>query len=152
MVVAESVGAETRPVPVRVIVCGELITSSGIVTEAVNGPWAVGVKCPWMVQLVPAATVVPQLLAKTKEEAFAPVTTIGEMGSDTALLFVRVTDWETLATPTATSPNERLVAESVGAGANPFPLRVIVCGELDASSVMVTVAVSPPSALGVKVP
>jgi len=88
----------------------------------------------------------------TKEEASNPVTAMFEMVSGTAPLFVNVTDCEALCTPTAILPNVRLVADRVGAGANPVPLSAMVCGEPLASSVMVTVAVNGPSALGFKVP
>ena len=44
-----------------------------------------------MVQLAPAATLVPHVLAKTKEEAFAPVRAMLEMVRGSALVLVRVT-------------------------------------------------------------
>jgi len=44
--VAESVGAVSWPVPLRAMVCGELLALSVMVTAAVSGPCASGVKCP----------------------------------------------------------------------------------------------------------
>jgi len=53
------------PVPLRVIVCGEPVALSVIVMVAGSEPDVVGAKCPWMMQLAPAARLAPQLLAKT---------------------------------------------------------------------------------------
>lgn len=89
---AESVGGGMYPVPVSAMLCGELTALSVIVTEAVSAPSAAGVKWPWMVQLPPAATLVPQVLAITNEDASAPVTAMLEMASGKALVLVKVTD------------------------------------------------------------
>jgi len=61
--VGESVttGAPT-PVPVRVTVCGDPVELSLITRMPVTTPTAVGANVTEIVQLAPAATLVPQLL------------------------------------------------------------------------------------------
>ena len=55
----------STPVPLNAILCGELVSLSVTVTVAVIAPVAVGAKCPWMLQLDPAARLDPQLLPNT---------------------------------------------------------------------------------------
>ena len=50
------------PVPVRFTVCGLLVALSVMVTEAERDPGTVGVKVTLIVQLLPAATGLPQVL------------------------------------------------------------------------------------------
>ena len=150
--VAESVGELTKPVPESAIVCGEPVASSVMVIEAVSGPSAVGTKRARIEQLAPAARDVPQVFEVRKEEAFAPVIVMLEMAIGAVLVFVNVTDCRLLVAPTARSPKDRLVADSVGAGTYPVPLSAMVCGELLASSTMVTVAANAPVDTGVKIP
>jgi hypothetical protein len=50
------------PVPVRLTVCGLPVALSVMVTEATRDPGTVGVKVTLIVQLLPAATGVPQVL------------------------------------------------------------------------------------------
>lgn len=102
--------------------------------------------------MAPPARLVPQELAKTKEEAPGPVTVKLEMAMGAVLVLVIVTDCELLVAPTARLPKDRLVADSVGAGIKPLPVSAIDCGELLASSTIVTVAVKAPVAAGVRVP
>ena len=53
------------PVPVRAMDCGEPLAESVMVMAADMAPFAVGAKCPWMLQFAPAARLVPQLLPNT---------------------------------------------------------------------------------------
>ena len=117
-------------------------------------PEVVGAKCPWMVQFDPGARVEPQLLTKTYDEAFTPVTVMLPMFSVALPVLVRVTDCDALLVPTFWLPNERLVAEraTAGARATPVPLRAMLCGESLALSVMVMAAVIAPPVIGVKWP
>ena len=69
-------------------------------TAAFNAPAVVGAKWPWIVQLAPAATLDPQLFAKTNEEAFAPVTAMLVIDKAAVPVLVIVTDWEPLDVPT----------------------------------------------------
>jgi len=109
-------------VPLRVIDCGELAALSVMVMAAVSAPVVAGVKWPWMVQFAPDATLVPQLLANTNEEAPAPVTVMLVMARGPVPVFVSVTDCDALVAPGLTEPKERLVAERVTVGTSPCPV------------------------------
>jgi len=63
-----------------------------MVTAAFNAPADVGAKWPWMVQLAPAARLVPQLLANTHDDAFVPVTAMLVIGNAALPTLVMVTD------------------------------------------------------------
>jgi len=106
-----------RPVPDSAMLCGEPLALSVMVTAAVSAPVVAGVKWPWMAQFAPAATLVPQLFANTKEEASAPVTAMLVMVKGPVPVLVSVTDCDALVAPGLIEPNERLVAERVTAGA-----------------------------------
>ena len=121
-------------------------------TAAFIGPVAVGAKCPWIVQLAPAARLAPQLLAKTNDDASAPVTVILLMVSVVPPTLVIVTDCEPLAVPTVVGASDKLVAEKVIAGVTPVPLNAIVCGEVASLSVMVILAPIGPVPVGAKCP
>jgi len=152
--VVESVTGKACPVPVplNAMDCGELVALSVMVMAAVKAPVAVGAKCPWIVQLAPTATLVPQLLAKTNDDALAPVTAMLVTDNAAVPELVSVTDWEPLDEPTFTEPKERLVADSVTGGSTPVPLNEILCGEPAALSVIVIAAASGPPAAGAKCP
>jgi len=150
--VADRVTGGTTPVPLSAILCGELAALSVMVMDAVSEPPAAGAKCPWMLQFAPAARLVPQLLAKSNDEASAPVTVMLVMVSAAVPLLVTVTDWEALIAPTFTDPKARLVADKLTGGSAPVPLRVILCGEPGALSVMVMDAFNAPPVVGAKWP
>jgi len=107
-----------------------------------------------MVQLAAIARLVPQVLAKTKEDASAPVRAMLEINRAAVPVLVMVTDCDALAEPTFTAPNERLVAERVtgAVGATPVPLSAMLCGDVVALSVMVIAAFKAPAAVGAKWP
>lgn len=70
------------------------------------------------------------------------------------LVFVTITSCEGLAEPTAQLPNTRLVVESETDAADeaiPVPLKLIVCGELEAVSIKLMVALCVPVATGLKI-
>lgn len=92
-----------------------------MVTAACNAPADIGPKWPWIVQFAPAARLVPQLLAKTNDEAFVPVTAMLLIGNAAPLVFVIVTVCELLIAPTEVDGNVRLVADSVNGSATPVP-------------------------------
>lgn len=75
-----------------------------MLTAAVIAPVAAGVKCPWIVQLAPAARLDPQLERNTNEAAFVPVTPMLVILKDTLPVLVSVTDCEALVVPTACEP------------------------------------------------
>ena len=84
------------PVPLREMLCGEPLALSVMVTAALSAPVVVGVKWPWMVQLAPPATLVPQLFANTNEEASVPVTAMLVMSKGAVPVLVSVTDCDAL--------------------------------------------------------
>lgn len=98
---AESVTGGSTPVPLKAILSAEPEPTQVMVTAAVNAPVVVGAKWPWMVQLAPAAKLDPQLLAKTYEEAFAPVTAMPVIDKAVVPVLVIVTAWDMLEDPTA---------------------------------------------------
>lgn len=116
------------PVPFSAIDCGELLALSVMVMVADSAPVSVGVKCPWMVQLAPAARVEPQVSANRNDEAFGPVTVMPMIGTDDAPLLVRVTDCDALAVPTCWVPYERLVADREKVEAGGLRARVTISG------------------------
>jgi hypothetical protein len=106
---------------------GESPALSVTVIAALNTPSAVGVKCPCMVQLAPAARLVPQLFKKKNEEAFAPVTVMLDMASVTPPVLVMVTCCDALVVPSAWFENERLEFEKVTVGGvPPVPLSAML--------------------------
>jgi hypothetical protein len=145
--------AAATPVPLSAIDCGDPAALSVMVMAAVNAPEAKGPKWPWMVQFAPAASVVPQLFAKTNEDAFAPVRAMLVMDSVASPELVRVSVADPLVLPTFTLPNESFEADRDTNGtATPVPLSAIDCGDPAALSVMVMAAVSAPEAKGPKCP
>ena len=100
----------------------------------------------------PAAKLVPQLFANTKEVELLPVIAMPVIvtAADPELVITTVCD--PLDEPTFTDPKERLVAENVTGGFSPVPLSAMVCGDPLAVSEMVTVAVAAPVAVGAKCP
>ena len=107
-----------------------------------------------MEQFAPTARLVPQLLAKTNEEALAPVTVILVIDRTAAPVLVIVTNCEALEVPTIVPANVRLVGDRVtGPGAaTPGPLNAMLCGEVLPLSVIVIAAVSAPVFVGAKCP
>src|SRR5882762_441666 len=148
-----TVGEGAEPVPLRLIVCGLAGALSVMLIEAVRLPAAPGVKVTLMVQLAPAATELPQLSVSAKSPVLVPVMAMLETFSAPAPLLVRVTVCAVAATPTLVVLNVKLAGlkPTVGEGAEPVPLRLIVCGLAGALSVMLIEAVRLPAAPGVKV-
>jgi len=69
----KEIAGTPTPVPERATVCGEPEPLSATLTEAVRDPVAVGLKATLIVQLLPTATVVPQLLVWLKSPGLPPV-------------------------------------------------------------------------------
>ena len=61
------------PVPIKLAVCGLLLALSVTVKVPLRVPVAVGVNVTLIVQLAPAATLVPQLLVCAKSPLLVPV-------------------------------------------------------------------------------
>jgi hypothetical protein len=124
------------PLPASDTVWGLPVALSAMLSEPVRLPVVVGLKVTLMPQLDPGAREEPQLLVWVK----SPVMVTPVMANAAEPLFVSVTVWEALATPTVSSGNCRLFEESVTAGAcaTPVPVRAICCGLPAALSVMVS--------------
>ena len=106
-----------------------------------------------MVQLAPAARLLPQEFANANEDASAPVTAMLVIDSGDPPVLVNVTDCDGLVVSTTWFPNERLVEVSNTAGAvTPVPLSEMLCGDPPALSVMITAAENGPVVAGVKCP
>jgi len=77
--VGERLTAGAVPVPVRLAVWGLPLALSVRVMAALRVPVAAGVKVTLIVQLVPAATLDPQLLVCAKSPGLVPVSAMLEM-------------------------------------------------------------------------
>ena len=71
--VAERLTTVAVPVPDRLTACGLPLALSVMLTEAVRLPLAAGVNVTLIVQLLPAATELPQVLVCAKSLALVPV-------------------------------------------------------------------------------
>src|SRR5437879_590249 len=142
-------GPVSMALPVRLTICGLSAALSVIVTIPVRRPGIVGVKMTLIVQLAPAARLLPQLLVEKFKLAAMP--SIGRIR--VALpLFVSVTGIGRLLVPTVWLPvNVRLGGASVTTGAAPVPVRVIVRGLPLPLSVIMIAPVLVPRAVGLKV-
>jgi hypothetical protein len=130
-----------------------LAALSVIVTDAEREPVAEGLNVTLIVQIEPAATPLPQVSVCVKSPLFAPVTAMDVIERGALPPFVRVIAWAALEVPTTWLLNVSEVGDSVAdvVPAAPVPVRLTVCGELAALSVMVTEALRVPDAAGVKV-
>src|SRR3989454_2839205 len=141
-------GPVSTALPVRLIFCGLSAALSVMLIVPVKRPGIVGVKVTLMVQLAPAARLLPQLLVWKKFK----LATMPAMVRVALPLFISVTAIGRLLVPTVWLPvSERLGGIRVTTGAAPVPARVIVRGLPLPLSVMVTVPVLVPRAVGVKV-
>jgi hypothetical protein len=95
---------------------------------------------------------VAQLLAKSYEDASAPVTLMLVIDSGSLPELIKVTDWDAVAIPTASEPNAKLAVDRDTAGPSPVPPSAIDCGELPALSTMVMAAERAPPVVGPKCP
>ena len=95
------------PIPETEIVCGLLPALSVIVTEPKRLPDAVGVNVTLMVQLVPAATLVGQLLSCAK----SPVGDTLVMTKAALPVLVKVTDCAALVVPMDWPPKVNVLVE-----------------------------------------
>lgn len=141
---------KSAPVPVRLTACGLPLALSVMVSDAARLPLAEGVKVTLMVQLAPAATLAPQVFVWAKSPLLAPVmaTPVTVSVAFPELLSVMVC--AVLVLLSSWAAKVRLVGERDAAGPVPVPERLTLCGLPEASSVMVSVPVSAPPSVGVK--
>jgi len=86
-------------------------------TAAVRGPVAVGLNVTLIVQLLPAATELPQVFVWVKSPGLVPVTAMLVMLSVPVPVLVSVTDFVEPLFPTFTLPQFKLVVDKLTAGA-----------------------------------
>lgn len=104
------------PVPLKLMVCGLLPALSLTVSEALRDPAAEGVNLTVIVQLLPAATLPPQLLVCAKSPAFVPLMARLEIFSEPLPVLERITDCGALVEPTFCCPNTTLAEERLMLG------------------------------------
>lgn len=121
------------PVPVSEAVCGEPVALSATLSVAVSVPVVVGVKVRTMLQLLVAASVVPQVVVSLKDVALVPVSEIAMPVSVALPGFesVMVCVAEEVATVVDAKVSEvgESTASGVGVGDAPAPVSVAVCVE-----------------------
>ena len=144
--------AGASPVPLRVTFCGDPAALSAMLSAAAREPKAVGLKVTVMAQLPFAATLAPHLLVCENEVALVPEMLIAVLLNVSGALPVLVNVTVCVAVePTAVFAKFRLVAGRLTAAPVPTPLSETVCGEPEALSAMLSVAVSAPMEAGLKV-
>ena len=119
---------------------------------AVRWPGAMGLKRRAMMQLEFTPTEAEQLLVKLKSGGLGPLREMEEIMSGALPELVTVRACDGLDVPCVVVGKEGTAGEKVaaGAGAMPVPLRTRVCGEAGALSATWRLAVSVPTAAGVK--
>jgi len=140
---AERLAVGATPVPVTEKDCGDPVALSVTTTDELRLPVVAGVKVTKMLQVVFAATEVPQVLVCANAEGVPPLSAMLEIASAALPLLVIATDCDAEVVPTLVAVNVSPPGEkaSVGVGtAVPVPLRVTVCGEPATLSETVTVA------------
>jgi hypothetical protein len=140
------------PVPLRAAVWGEPAALSVTVTEADRAPAACGVNVTEIMQLAPAATLVPQVFVWLKSAILVPVIATLVIDKAPEPAFESVIACAALAVLTFWFPKERLTGvNETCATPTPVPLRVAAWGDPVALSVTVTDADRAPAACGVNV-
>ena len=114
-------------------------------------PELIGVNVTLIVQLVPSASELPQLLVCEKSPGFVPPTAMLVMVKVALPVLLSVTTFAELLVPSTWLGNTRLTGESDTAGAMPVPVSGTVCGLPPALSATLTLAVRVPLAVGVNV-
>ena len=135
------------PVPAKVT--GDTATLLLLLSDSdpARLPVAAGVKVILMIQLLFAASVPPQLLVWPK----SPVAVIPDIVRGPSPLFVRVTGWALLLTPTNWLLKVRLAGDQAAVGVVPFPERVADGAALVKSPETLRDPLRVPCTVGVKV-
>src|SRR5579864_3428107 len=121
-----------------------------MVNTALRPPVAFGVNVTLIVHFARLARLVPQVLDCAKSPGLVPVKLIVPIERAVDKLLVTVTFFAALVVPTVTVPNESVSGVTL-TGSFPVPVSAIVCGLFTALSVMFTVPVCLPGAVGEKV-
>lgn len=142
------------PVPLRLTDCWLLLMPlllSVMTRLAVRLPERVGAKVTLIVQLLPAASELPQELVSAKSPGSVPEKVTLLMLRAEFPVLLSVTVWAALVVPMAVELKVRLVGETLASGALPVPVRLTVCELGVALSVMLNVALKVPEAVGANV-
>lgn len=140
-------GPVAMAVPVRLIRFGLLGALLVMVMLPVRIPTAVGVNVTLIVQLAPAAKLLPQLFDETK----SPLAVMLVSTRVVVPVFVAATVCGRLVVPTVWLAKFRLLVDRDSPGVTPVPLSPIVRGLPAPLSVIVTEPERAPAAVGVKV-
>jgi len=145
------------PVPLKLTVCVlpvTLLLLSVMVKEAVRLPVAVGLNVTLNVQLLLAASELPQVLVCPKSPELVPVNPMLAIDRAVLPVLLNVTVWAALVVSTGWLLKVRLEGETPARGALPVPVRLtvwVLALILLELSVMVRVAVRLPVAVGANV-
>lgn len=148
--VAVTTTVRAFPVPLRLTICGEVDPLSVTEIDPARVPVACGINVTEIVQVAgEGPSVVPHVFVCAK----SPLTSAIEIGVDAVPVFFTVTVFAALVVPTVCAANVSLVGETVTTTvpALPVPVRLTVCGELLALSVIKIEPVSVPADSGVNV-
>lgn len=137
------------PVPPRATICGLPTPLSLMERVALRAPVAVGLKTTLKVQLAPPATDDPQVLVCEKSFGFVPMMVTLVIVSAVVPTLVRVTVFAALLCPTPVDGKFSTVGDRNTVV--PVPVKGTVCGLPPPVSLMETVALRVPLAVGVKV-
>ena len=139
-------------VPFKLTVCGEFEALSGMFQAAVRLPVTVGLNSKLTVQLAPAGRALGQLVEDWRKElALVPVKLCEPSVTDADPVFLSVTTCAADVAPTLVEEKVRLLGDTVRVPVEvvvAVPARVTFCGELEALSVRLQVAVKLPAAVG----
>ncbi len=150
----ERLAAAVVPVPERLTVWGLPAELSATLSNAERLPPAAGVKVMLNVQVDPAGSELPQLLAWAKSPGLAPVIVTLEMLTAAVPALSKVAVPAPLVLPTGWLPKARLPGERLAAGvppATPTPLRLTLLRPPQPLVQMMSVAKRCPGVLGLKV-
>ena len=117
----------------------------------VREPVAPGRNVTLMVQLAPAAKVVPQVVVSAKSEAFVPAIETPFIVMVPVPVFLSVTVLALVVTFTGWIPNGTVVGVRLATGLVPVPVKLICCGLVGSELAIRSVAVLLPLAVGLNV-
>jgi len=113
------------PVPLKLTVWGLPLALSVMLTDALRDPVAAGSNFTLIVQLAPAATLLPHVFVWVKSAVFVPVRPTLVMFKVALPVLVSVALWAALVVPTFCEPKERLegdrLTEGAGGGGEELP-------------------------------
>jgi hypothetical protein len=145
---ADPIDTVATPVPLSCTDCGLPAALSVMERLPLRAPVAVGVNVTAMLHVSPAGSVEAHVLVSAK----SPEAAMLEIAKAAVPEFFRVIDCAALATPSAWLPNSSCagVTDMPGAGITPVPVSATACGLPLALSLIVSVPVREPAAVGVK--